>query len=113
MSDQTQSERALDRIAPGEQAITEAVFFDGPRGVALFADLFAGAYCCWRKRKPIGARVVFDVDYDHGTDDPAKIYLAAVTVVRAITQREAESIAHRLCPDETLARGHWYEVSPE
>lgn len=93
--------------------ISNAVFFDGPRGVALFADLFAGAYCCWREPKAIGARVVFDVDYDRGTDDPAKIYPCAVTVVRAITQRQAEAIARRLAPDEKLARGHWYEVTPE
>ncbi len=106
-------DRVLDRIAPGDPAIPEAVFFDGPRGVALFADLFAGAYCCWQKPKPIGARVIFEVDYDHGADDPAKIYPAAVTVVRAIKQREVEAIATRLCPDEKLARGHWYEVTPE
>lgn len=98
------------RTSAHVSTVSSALFFDGPRGVALFADPFAGAYVCWRERKPIGARVVFDVEYGEAGAD---IYPAAVIVLREISQADAQAIARRLDPHEKLARGYWYEVTPE
>lgn len=89
----------------------QSVFFDGPRGVAIFADLFGKAYVCWTQPKPIGAAVSFDVVY--GDETKVEDCKVAVKIVKAVTQAEVEAIARRLSPEEKLARGHWYEVTPE
>lgn len=99
-------------MSEAAQSIPSSVFFDGPRGVALFADLFGASYVCWSEAKPIGAMVKFHVLYGEdglGIEETS----VAVKIIRAVSQDHVESIAKRLDPSEKLARGHWYEVTAE